>query len=242
MTGSFLMIVSSWYRLTAGGKPASRFRTLLRMAGCAVDAEDDPSYSDGPLPRGARLAVESLPGLHACVSSLGRGGRLVVPSFGHFGAMRVWLWVAAEAARRGASVVDLETGATLDFAVDPGAGLVGAQLVEEWTGKMRTAKAREARIAGGRLGGPKEKLAGARLHEARKAWGEDDGRSVSEIAVQFGVSEATLRRKMTDSGRKGGREVGRVEAVALHRVGRWIIESSAVTFRGGIACSTDSAC
>ncbi|MBF0391334.1 MAG: hypothetical protein HQL38_01525 [Alphaproteobacteria bacterium] len=220
------MIVSSWYRLTAGGKPASHLKALLRLAGCAVDTENDPSYSDGPLPRGARLAVENLPGLQACVSSLGQGGRLVVPSFGHFGAMRVWLWVAAEAARRGANLVDLETGVTLDFAADPGAGLAGAQLVEEWAGKMRTAKAREARIVGGRLGGPKEKLAGTRLHEARKAWGEDDGRSVPEIAAQFRVSEATLRRKMTDSGHKGGHEVGRVEAIALHRLGRWLIPNN----------------
>lgn len=205
---------------------------LLRRAGCAVDRQDDPFYWDAPR-RGTSPKLENLPNLQRAVQSLNAGERLVVCTLAHFASAAVWYWVATECARRGATVSDIDSGKLFDFAADPGAAFEAAAMIEEQLRKQRTEKAREAAAELGHVG-RRASLTAAQIANCRQMWVEtsDDGAlkySTPQIATYFRVSEPTVRRAMTIDGTKEGRQVGRQEALGLHRHGRWLVPATRKT-------------
>lgn len=203
------MDIVSWGRKTKGGKREDQIKAAFRRAGCAVDEPDDPFYLDQPLEKQpARLDIRHMPELENAVHSLADKGQLVVITLGHFGVPRVWAWVAQNLARKAASIRDLESGKTWDFAVDPGAGYEIERLVESMSNRLRTVNARVARIESGRLG-PKEKLADPALRKrAARLWADPE-KTKAMVAEEIGVSVMTLHRHLgpkTEAERKAKKD------------------------------------
>lgn len=226
------MRLVSYVRLSSDPKPLDHWKSVLRKLGCPVgDAgrNDDmgPFYVEEGERTASRLEIDGLPILKAAVYALTTGDRLVVPDFGHFGHARVWNWVAVQAAKAGATVLDGKTGRIFDFkgeAAGAAATAAGADLTEQTVGKKRAQRAYKGRIATGHLGGAKKKLTGTRLERARALWVDPDY-TIPEIVAELNdgaetkdrISDKTLRRAMTHK----GEEMTRAAAIALHRQGKW---------------------
>ncbi len=96
------MIKVAYVRLTPKGKPLKYWKDLLRDAGCRVDESDDPFYVDRPKEIDAKhLELEKLPMLKAAVNSTYKGEVFVIPNMGHFGASKIWFWVAGKLGEKG---------------------------------------------------------------------------------------------------------------------------------------------
>lgn len=143
--------------------------------------------------------------------------QLVFVTLAHVAVPKLWFHIAKEVARKGATAYDIASGTLFDFAADPGATAHGAELVQEYFNKCRGEASLEARAASGNFGGRPKALTAAKRAQARRLWGDAAAGSVEAIAKKMGCSSATLRREMI----LDGREVGRVEAVALAQQGKW---------------------
>jgi hypothetical protein len=209
-----------WFRLTAKGKPAQHWLEMGQKKGYGQDGK----YAfDLPLDAHKRAAPENFPEMQRVVTAMQPGDQFGAP-FSLFGSVAVWTWLVKKLIPLKARIADIETGRVFDpAALEDQAE--GQDHAARMIAGLKIAPAREGRKTAKKKGGPKFKLGifgSARYLNARLAWGTDDGRSNDEVAAEFGVSAATMWRRMTDNGRKDGVPVARQEAIALHKQGLWM--------------------
>ncbi len=213
------LIKVAYVRLTPKGKPLKHWKDLLREAGCKVDENDDPFYVDRPKETDAKhLELDKLPKLKAAVESTIEGETLVVPNMGHFGASKIWYWVAEQLVGKRVKIEDVEADTVYDL-TKLEEGYKAASEVDAKARAMRTENARRAKAKLGEIGDTFKKLKGKSLERARKMF-VDPNYTGKQIADEFKIGTATLYRAM----KYRGKPVGRNKAIELHKEGKWLSE------------------
>lgn len=190
----------AYFVVTRNGQDKPYWLDMLRKKGCMVDAEDDAVYSDTMprKPRGGDISLKQLPDLDACIRSVGKGERLVVPSFGHFINETIWREIAAKLVAKAAAVQQAENGDCLGMA-GPDAIEVGAAMLKAALKRQRGRALTPARLKAGIKGGrKKQRLIGDKLDRAL-AMVVDQSLTWQEIADAVGMgSKITLQRRIKE--------------------------------------------
>lgn len=135
----------------------------------------------------------------AAISSLAPGDLLVVSSASCLGYPEHDILSAfAEIGRRGASVLDLETGEEIQWHPEMQKVADFAERGGSATRKAIAAKARKARVESGNLGGLPVADRGPKQVKLLKAMLAEGKLSREEMAQKLGMSRATLQRWLRD--------------------------------------------
>jgi DNA invertase Pin-like site-specific DNA recombinase len=192
-----------YIRTDKAGPSVEQQRTALRAAGISDFSAAGPVMVDleGVVKTRSKY-VDPLPNRTRRISTLNKGDTLVVASADRLGrTFDDILDALAAIGQRGASVMDAETGLTVNLSAETGEAKEFAQRGEKQIRTHVAEAMRRGLVEAGTKRGPQPKLTGDQLALARALYNDKENKmTIAQIAEQIGVSASTLQRALGPRG------------------------------------------